>query len=321
MRYLKEWVKFGCDKNESISTDQIDGLMRLLEDYYICEKKMVKESVDDDIDIITDYFYEFEDNGGKVFVVYDKLFRVYHVNILTSETNIRKKINWKRISQDFDIIEFSQKNQTPARGWKRTFKISLYRKSDKPALNTLIRKRDETMKKLKLNELVSEPFKNKLFEEIDAFSRVGNKGWVDLKSSGASGIPFGDERVHYFRRFEPENILPYEMDKLKKLFNDFNGEETLIEPEIPSDSGYRVKIGAFSVKLNCGGKKVPFNFYKRWDDWWLIWCKYEGSSWDNMSIKWCEDINLYGSSCLLCDSLDGIEEFLNDYNPGVNESG
>ena len=61
----------------------------------------------------------------------------------------------------------------------------------------------------------------KLFEN-DAFARVGKKLWVNLKSSGVSNIDYGDERTYYFRRFEPENILEGEMNRLNILFNEFN---------------------------------------------------------------------------------------------------
>jgi hypothetical protein len=32
-------------------------------------------------------------------------------------------------------------------------------------------------------------------------------------------------------------------------------------------------------------------------------------------IDWCEGTKLYGYSVILCDSIGGVEEFLNDYNP------
>jgi hypothetical protein len=156
----------------------------------------------------------------------------------------------------------------------------------------------------------------KIFEEIDAFSRASDKYWVLLQSSGEHG----DERSHYFRRYEPENILPKEMVRLKKAFNEFNGGEVKIEPVIPEDNGYKEKVGSFSVKLNCNGKIVPFNFHKRWDDWWIIYCKLKGKTWDDHSFVWCEGTKIYGNSVVLCDSIEGIEEFLNDYQPKFNYS-
>jgi len=157
----------------------------------------------------------------------------------------------------------------------------------------------------------------KLFES-DAFARVGKKLWVDLKASGVPNIDGGDERVYYFRRFEPENILPSEMDELRKMFNEFNGFETNLESEIPSDNGYRIKVGSFSVKLNCGGRMVPFNFHRRADEWWLVNCKYRGGDWVGNrrpdEIDWCEGTKLYGYSVVLCDSIEGIKEFLDDYS-------
>lgn len=149
----------------------------------------------------------------------------------------------------------------------------------------------------------------KIFEEIDAFSRVGKKLWVELESSGVGGIFGGDERIYYIKRYEPTEIHPSEMLKLKELFNKFNGHETSIDKEIPSDNGYYVNIGSFSVKLNCGGTIVPFNFHKRSDEWWLINCKIK---YPHNPINWCYKTNLYGSTWILCDSIEGIEEFLND---------
>jgi len=163
----------------------------------------------------------------------------------------------------------------------------------------------------------------KLFE-ANAFARVGKKLWVDLKPSGEPGVEYGDERIAYFRRYLPEEITNKEKDELKKLFNNFNGVETNLEPEIPSDSGYRVNVGSFSVKLNCSGIIVPFNFHKRDDDWWLVSCKFRGNNWGNNrrpdEIDWCEGTKLYSYSVVLCDSIEGIKEFLDDYNPSVTES-
>jgi len=144
----------------------------------------------------------------------------------------------------------------------------------------------------------------KLFE-TDAFERVGSKLWVNLR---------GDERFYYFRRFEPENISSAEFERLSSLFSEFNGRETKIDKEIPSDNGDRVNPGAFSVRLSCGLYSVPFNFYKRIDDWWLIWCKCR-CNWVNVCdrVEWCEGTTLDGSSVILCDSIEGIKEFLDDY--------
>jgi len=156
----------------------------------------------------------------------------------------------------------------------------------------------------------------KLFE-TDAFARVGKKLWVNLKSSGVPNIDHGDERTYYFRRYEPENISEGEMNRLNILFNKFNNKETSIGKEIPSDNGDRVHPGAFSVRLSIKPHySVPFNFYKRSDDWWLIWCKCR-CNWVNVcnEVHWNQETTLYGSSIILCDSIEGIEEFLNDYNP------
>ena len=152
----------------------------------------------------------------------------------------------------------------------------------------------------------------KLFEELDAFSRVGDKGWVVL---------VGDERFEYFRRWLPEEVTSSEMLRLEGLFSKFNNRETSIDKEIPSDDGYKVNTGAFSVRLKIGYYAVPFNFYKRSDDWWLIWCKCR-CNWVHVcnDVEWNRETKLNGGSIILCDSIEGIEEFLTDYDSGVNES-
>lgn len=146
----------------------------------------------------------------------------------------------------------------------------------------------------------------KLFEELDAFSRVGDKGWVVL---------VGDERFEYFRRWLPEEVTSSEMLRLEGLFSKFNNRETSIDKEIPSDDGYKVNTGAFSVRFNLGYYAVPFNFYKRSDDWWLFWCKCR-CNWVNVcnDVEWNRETTLNGGSIILCDSVEGIEEFLNDYS-------
>ncbi len=53
---------------------------------------------------------------------------VYVVTIFTNETNIKKKINWNRINQDWDILDFKQQNHTIRYLYKRSFKIYLSKK-------------------------------------------------------------------------------------------------------------------------------------------------------------------------------------------------
>jgi len=161
----------------------------------------------------------------------------------------------------------------------------------------------------------------RIFEQIDAFDRVGDKLWVLLRSSLPNNLPYiagpvvSDERSYYFKRYEPEEVTDVEKSKLEELFSEFNGYDTSFEPEKPTDNGYFTNIGAFTVRLKCGSKNIPFSFYKRWDDWWMIWCRSE-----YQSVNWCLDTKLCGSSVVLCDTIRGVVEFINDYIPDINES-
>jgi hypothetical protein len=128
--------------------DQIDGLMKLLEDYYICESKMVKESVEEDKEILSDYFVDFEDSGGEVVVerggrhakTYLRVTSkknnltendIWVVTIFTNEKHIKGKINWKRLEFDWNILDVDQQNhRISALPKKRTFTILLTKKKD-----------------------------------------------------------------------------------------------------------------------------------------------------------------------------------------------
>mgnify|MGYP003342592999 CR=1 FL=1 len=110
-----EWflVAFSCgDYVIYFKCDQLEGLMKLLEDYKICEWKMVRESVDVDKEELEDYFVSFEDLGGNVVIerggrhassylrVTSKKNNltqndIFVVTIFTNEKHIKGKINWK----------------------------------------------------------------------------------------------------------------------------------------------------------------------------------------------------------------------------------
>jgi len=135
------------DYSTYFKCDQIDGLMKLLEDYYICESKMVKESVEEDKEILSDYFVDFEDSGGEVVVerggrharTYLRVTSkknnltendIWVVTIFTNEKHIKGKINWKRLEFDWNILDVDQQNHRISALPKRTFTILLTKKKD-----------------------------------------------------------------------------------------------------------------------------------------------------------------------------------------------
>ena len=239
--------------------DQIDGLMRLLEDYYICEKKMVKESVEEDKEILSDYFYEFEDKGGKVFVKYDSLMNLYHVDILTSESRIREKINWKRISQNFDIVGFQQRNTNRSTDWKRTFMISLCKKGERPRFSPDVKMRDETMRKLRLNESMKEKLAKK----------ISNEEWIEFEASHKVIKP-DDSDIELYKEFMLNNFSIEEVQNFQNV--DYNlGFNWICEFDEINDNGDSYNNGFITMWKFDDEWFVVEKMVKGWTKEWTYW--------------------------------------------------
>lgn len=235
--------------------DQLDGLMRLLEDYYICESKMVKESVEEDKEILSDYFVDFEDGGGKVLVERGgrhatsylrvtskknnlKENDIWVVTIFTNEKYIKGKINWKRLEFDWNILDVDQQNHRISALPKRTFTILLTRKKD----------------------MIKESNEESLAQKM---TQTEHKKWEDEHKL----LPPTDEDIKVYeefmlKNFSSEEVYDFQYSALSNVYGgDFTTEEKawVCEFEERNDDGEVYSEGNITI-------------YK-WDDEWFTLVK------------------------------------------------
>jgi len=280
---LDEWflASFSCgDYTIYFKCDQLDGLMRLLEDYYICESKMVKESVEEDKEILSDYFIDFEDGGGKVVVdirprkkssrgsYFDQKVAVYIVTIFTNETRIIKKINWKRLNHDWDILDFDQQNNRSSALPKRSFRIFLAKKgtvTDQfrfPGYPTIGPLLDRTKRQLGLNESNEESLAQKM----------SVTEWNSFENSHHMIKP-DESDYKLYKEFMLDNFTLEEVGNFQNVDYNF-GFDWSCEFDELNEEGENYSCGVITI-------------YKFDDEWWVVEHMVKG--WHKKYNHWLVD--------------------------------
>jgi len=247
MKYLKEYNQFESDSlYEPISYD---------------ESKMVKESVEEDKEILSDYFIDFEDGGGEVVVerggrharTYLRVTSkknnltendIWVVTIFTNEKHIKGKINWKRLEFDWNILDVDQQNHRISTLPKRTFTILLTMKKD------MIKESNEESLAQKMN--VSE--------------------WNSFENSHHMIKP-DESDYNLYKEFMLDNFSLDEVDNFRSI--DFNfGYDWSCEFEELNEEGDSYSCGAITI-------------YKFDDEWWVVEHMVKG--WHKKYNHWLVD--------------------------------
>jgi len=286
MKYLKEYNHFGESDSlyEPISYDEY---IEFVSSKSICESKMVKESLEEDKEILSDYFIDFEDGGGKVLVEinhfgprdirprkksseshFDKKVAVYIVTIFTNETRIIKKINWKRLNHDWDILDFDQQNNRSSALPKRSFRIFLAKKgtvTDQfrfPGYPTIGPLLDRTKRQLGLNESNEESLAQKM----------SVTEWNSFENSHHMIKP-DESDYNLYKEFMLDNFSLDEVDNFRSI--DFNfGYDWSCEFEELNEEGDSYSCGAITI-------------YKFDDEWWVVEHMVKG--WNKKFNYWLVD--------------------------------
>ena len=271
-----EWFLVGITSSDYsiyFKCDQIDGLMKLLEDYYICERKMIKESVEEDKEILSDYFVDFEDGGGKVLIKSEKVKNgtkvtdivVHEVTIYTNEPHIRKKVNWRRLSSDWDILGFDQQNHKNKDLPKRTFRIYISRKGEvkKPfwfsGYGTVSPLGDRTKKLLGLNESMKEKLAKK----------ISNEEWIEFEASHKVIRP-DDSDIELYKEFMLKNFTLEEVQNFQNV--NYNlGFNWICEFDEINDNGDSYNNGFINMWKFDDEWYIVEKMVKGWRKEWTYW--------------------------------------------------
>ena len=235
--------------------DQLDGLMRLLEDYYICESGMVKESMEEDKEILSDYFINFEDGGGKVLIYYNDEDGIYVVQVFTNEKNLRKKINWNRLERDWKVLDWTEGAHRVSGLPKRSFKIWLSKKEDIVDYKPLIESVEEDKERqLGINESKEESLAQKITQL--EFRKWENEHRVLLPN---------DEDIQVYKdfmlkNFSSEEVYNFQFSNLVNLYG------------LPDSTNEKIWICEFE-EINDNGESYNEGVISIWkwdDDWFTI---------------------------------------------------
>ena len=279
-----EWFLVGITSSDItfyFKCDQIDGLMKLLEDYYVCEEKMIKESVEEDKEILSDYFVDFEDGGGKVLIKSEKVKNgakvtdivVHEVTIYTNDPHIRKKINWKRLNSDWDILDFHQQNHRIKALPKRTLRIWISRKGEvkKPywltGHGTIGPLGDRTKRLLGLNESMKESLAKK----------ISTPERIKFQDSHSLMVP-DESDCKVYKEFMLDNFSLEEVGHFKYVESPTTGSKFEFDWICEFD------------EINDNGESYGNGFITIWkfdDEWYLV--EYMVKGWNNEFTYWLVD--------------------------------
>ena len=246
--------------------DQLDGLMRLLEDYYICESGMVKESMEEDKEILSDYFINFEDGGGKVLIYYNDEDGIYVVQVFTNEKNLRKKINWNRLERDWKVLDWTEGAHRVSGLPKRSFKIWLSKKEDIVDYKPLIESVEEDKERqLGINESKEESLAKKM----------SVSEWQSFENSHHMIKP-DESDYKLYKEFMLDNFTLEEVGNFENVNYNF-GFDWSCEFEELNEEGENYSCGVITI-------------YKFDDEWWVVEHMVKG--WHDTYNHWLVDTKL-----------------------------
>jgi len=254
------------DYSTYFKCDQLDGLMWLLEDHYICESGVVKESVEEDKEILSDYFVDFEDGGGKVLIYYDDEDGIYVVQVFTDEKNLRKKINWNRLERDWKVLDWAEGTHRVSGLPKRSFKIWLSKKEDIVDYKPLIESVEEDKERqLGINESKEESLAKKM----------SVSEWQSFENSHHMIKP-NESDYKLYKEFVLDNFTLEEVGNFENVNYNF-GFDWSCEFEELNEEGENYSCGVITI-------------YKFDDEWWVVEHMVKG--WHAAYNHWLVDTKL-----------------------------